>query len=86
METPTTPKSFQEMNEGLDRLHPEYGQYVLINEQKGLVSWHETYDSALRYQAQHGGIIFNTKTTCQALLKTSIEKALQNTHSQNPDK
>ena len=74
--------SSQEQNEQLDRIYPEYGQYVLVNEDKGLVSWHETYDNALSYQRQHGGIILNTKTTCKAFLKRTINNALNNGQEQ----
>lgn len=69
------------MNEALDRLHPEYGQYILVNEDIGSVSHHETYDNALKYQRLHGGIILNSKTTCHTLLKKTIENALQNAHT-----
>lgn len=71
-------KNSQEQNEALDQLYPEYGQYVLINESRGIVSWHETHDSARRYQLHYGGIIFNAVTTSKALLQACIDQALQN--------
>ena len=79
MPTPTpTPKSSQEMNESLDRLHPEYGQYVLVNTDKGSVSWYENYDSAIRDQTQYGGTVINTRTADPEFVRLTIDNALRN--------
>ena len=78
METNTTPRNSQEMNEAQDRLHPDYGQYVLVNTEKGSVVWFETYDQALRNQATYGGTILNTKTADPDFVKQTINNALRN--------
>ena len=78
METNTTPRNSQEMNESQDRLHPDYGQYVLVNTEKGSVVWYENYGQAVRDQATYGGTIFNTHTTDPELLKLTINNALRN--------
>ena len=69
----------QEQNENLDRLHPEYpAQYVLINTERGSVSWYESHDSAVRDQAQYGGAIINTATADPEFVKRAIENARNN--------
>lgn len=72
------PTNSQEQNEALDRLHPEYGQYVLVNVDKGIVIWLESYAAALRTQASAGGIIINTATTDPALVKRTLADARKN--------
>ena len=78
METNTTPRNSQEMNESQDRLHPDYGQYVLVNTEKGSVVWYETYDQAVRNQAIYGGNIINTATADPGFVKLTIDNALRN--------
>ena len=77
MET-NTPQNSQEMNEARDFIHSDYGQYVLINTEKGSVVWYENYGQAVRDQATYGGTIFNTHTTDPELLKLTINNALRN--------
>lgn len=72
------PKNSQEQNEALDRLHPEYGQYVLVNAEKGSVTWYESHDSAVRDQAQYGGSIINTKTADAEFVKRVLDNARKN--------
>ena len=47
-------------------------QYVLINHQKGSVTWYENYQSAVRDQALYGGIVINTATTDPKLVEKTI--------------
>ena len=63
------------MNEARDFIHSDYGQYVLINTEKGSVVWYENYGQAVRDQATYGGTIFNTHTTDPELLKLTIDNA-----------
>lgn len=72
------PKNSQEQNEALDRLHPEYGQYVLVNVEKGSVTWYESHDSAVRDQAQYGGSIINTRTADAEFVKRVLDNARKN--------
>ena len=74
-----TIKNSQEQNENLDRLHSEYpSQYVLVNAEKGSVSWYESHDGAVRDQAQYGGIIINTKTADPEFVKRVLDNARRN--------
>ncbi len=72
------PKNSQEQNEALDRLHPEYGQYVLVNAEKGSVTWYESHDGAVRDQAQYGGSIINTRTADAEFVKRVLDNARKN--------
>lgn len=72
------PKNSQEQNEALDRLHPEYGQYVLVNVEKGSVTWYESHDGAVRDQAQYGGSIINTRTADAEFVKRVLDNARKN--------
>jgi hypothetical protein len=72
------PKNSQEMNESLDRLHPEYGQYILVNEEKGSVVWHESHDTAVHDQAKYGGTIINTATADPDFVKRTLDAARKN--------
>lgn len=72
------PKNSQEQNEALDRLHPEYGQYVLVNAEKGSVTWYESHDNAVRDQAQYGGSIINTRTADAEFVKRVLDNARKN--------
>ena len=85
MET-TTPKSSQEMNEALDRLHPETtestypAKYLLVNEDHGTVVWCESYKSAVQSckDSPNGGIIINTATADPATVARVLANARQN--------
>lgn len=69
----------QEQNENLDRLHPEYpSQYVLVNVEKGSVTWYESHDGAVRDQAKYGGTIINTKTADPEFVKRVLDNARRN--------
>lgn len=72
------PTNSQEQNEALDRLHPEYGQYVLINEEKASVVWYDSHDNAVRDQARFGGVIINTATVDPQFLKRTLANARKN--------
>ena len=86
METNTTPQSSQEMNESLDRLHPETAtpdypaQYLLINEDHGTVIWCESHLTAVRAckASPNGGIIINTATADPALVARTLANARHN--------
>ena len=69
----------QEQNENLDRLHPEYpSQYVLVNAEKGSVTWYESHDGAVRDQAKYGGTIINTATADPEFVKRVLDNARRN--------
>ena len=86
METNTTPQSSQEMNEALDRLHPETAtpdypaQYLLVNEDHGTVIWCESHLTAVRAckASPNGGIIINTATADPALVARVLANARHN--------
>ena len=84
METNTTPQSSQEMNESLDRLHPETtdypAQYLLVNEDHGTVIWCESHLTAVRAckANPNGGIIINTATADPATVARALANARQN--------
>ena len=84
METNTTPQSSQEMNESLDRLHPETtdypAQYLLVNEDYGTVIWCESHLTAVRAckANPNGGIIINTATADPAIVARALANARQN--------
>ena len=71
-------KNSQEMNEQLDRLHPDYGQYVLVNPDRGSVVWYEDHAAAVRDQAQYGGTVINTATADPEYVKRVIDNARKN--------
>ena len=73
------PENSQEMNETLDYLHREYGQYILINKQKGSVVWFTEHHLAVCYQQQYGGVIINTATADHEFVQRSIKNALNQT-------
>ena len=85
MET-NTPQNSQEMNETLDRLHPETAtpdypaQYLLINEDHGTVIWCESHLTAVRAckASPNGGIIINTATADPATVARALANARQN--------
>lgn len=73
------PKNSQEQNENLDHLHPEWpSQYVLVNAEKGSVTWYESHDSAVRDQAQYGGSIINSRTADAEFVKRVLDNARKN--------
>ena len=88
METNTTPQSSQEMNESLDRLHPETtdypAQYLLVNEDYGTVIWCESHLTAVRAckASPNGGIIINTATADPALVARVLANARHNMNAQ----
>ena len=71
-------KNSQEQNEALDRLHPEYGQYVIVNVERGIIQWYESHDAAVRDQREYGGIIINTETADPEFVKRVIDDARKN--------
>lgn len=71
-------KNSQEQNEALDRLHPEYGQYVIINTDRGLIQWYESYDAAVRDLVKTGGSILNTYTADPKYVKRCLDAARKN--------
>jgi len=73
-----TIKNSQEQNENLDQLHPEYGKYVVVNVDRGIVQWHENYDTAVHTQSVTGGIILNTATADPQLVKRTLDAARKN--------
>ena len=67
----------QEVNENHDALHP-YGQYVLVNTERGSVVWFEDYDDAVHNQSHYGGVVINTKTVDPDFLKLTLENTRRN--------
>ena len=73
------PKNSQEQNEALDRLHPEYyGQYAIVNVERGIIQWYESHESAVRDLVHTGGIILNTATADPAFVKRTLDAARKN--------
>jgi hypothetical protein len=72
------PKNSQEQNEQLDQLHPEYGQYVIVNTHKGIIQWYESYDAAVIDLTKTGGCIINTATADPAFVKRTLDDARKN--------
>lgn len=74
-----TIKNSQEQNESIDQLHPEWpSQYVLVNTEKGSVTWYESHDGAVRDQALYGGNIINTRTADTEFVKRVLDNARKN--------
>ena len=71
-------KNSQEQNEALDRLHPEYGQYVIVNVECGIIQWYESHDAAVRDLIRTGGCIINTATADPAFVKRTLTNARKN--------
>jgi hypothetical protein len=71
-------KNSQEMNEILDRLHPEYGQYVIVNTERGIIQWYESHDAAVRDLVKTGGCILNTATADPDFVKRTLDAARKN--------
>ena len=67
----------QEVNENHDALHP-YGQYVLVNAERGSVVWFEDYDDAVHNQSRYGGSIINTATADPEFVKRVLDNARRN--------
>lgn len=73
------PKNSQEMNEALDQLHPEYyGQYAIVNVERGIIQWYESHDAAVRDLVKTGGSIINTATADPAFVKRTLDAARKN--------
>lgn len=68
----------QEQNKALDRLHPEYGQYVIVNVERGIIQWYESHDAAVRDLTRTGGSIINTATADPAFVKRTLADARKN--------
>ena len=69
----------QEQNENLDQFDPEWHhQYVLVNYQKGSVTWYESHDGAVRNQIKYGGTIINTKTADPEFVKLVLDNVRRN--------
>ena len=62
----------------LDQLHPEYGQYVIVNVERGTIRWYESYDAAVRDLVKTGGSIINTATADPAFVKRTLADARKN--------
>ena len=71
-------KNSQEQNEALDQLHPEYGQYVIVNTERGIIQWYESHDAAVRDLVKTGGSIINTATADPAFVKRTLDAARKN--------
>ena len=72
------PKNSQEQNEALDQLHTEYGQYVIVNTERGIIQWYESHDAAVRDLVKTGGSIINTATADPAFVKRTLADARKN--------
>lgn len=74
-----TNKNSQEQNVVPRQLHPEWhSQYVLVNTERGSVTWYESHESAVRDQEQYGGIIINTWTADAEYVKRVLDDARKN--------
>lgn len=72
-------KNSQEQNEQLDRLHPEYyGQYAIVNTERGIIQWYESHDAAVRDLVKTGGSIINTATADPDFVKRTLADARKN--------
>lgn len=56
----------------------KYAKYVLVNEEEGLVVWHEIYDKAVAEQQVTGGTVYNTDTTDPDTLQRALTAARHN--------
>ena len=56
----------------------KYAKYVLVNEEEGLVVWHESYDKAVAEQQVTGGVVYNTDTTEADTLQRALTTARHN--------
>ena len=72
-----TIKNSQVQNENHDAIHP-YGQYVLVNTERGSVVWFEDYDDAVHNQSHYSGVVINTKTVDPEFLKLTLENTRRN--------
>ena len=73
------PKNSQEQNEALDQLHPEYyGQYAIVNVERGIIQWYESHESAVRDIVKTGGSIINTATADPEFVKRTLADARKN--------
>ena len=56
----------------------KYAKYVLVNEEAGMVVWHESYDKAVAEQAVTGGTIYHADTTDPDTLQRALTAARHN--------
>lgn len=56
----------------------KYAKYVLVNEEEGLVVWHESYDKAVAEQQVTGGTVYNADTTEADTLQRALTAARHN--------
>lgn len=76
--------STQEINENLDHMHPEWpAQYVLVNEEKGVVIWYENHASAVKMRNEHDGVVFNTQSVPPQVLKAALANAHEKMNNRN---
>lgn len=54
---------------------PYYSQYVLVNEDTGIVRWHENHDNAIKEHETLGGVVYNTSSCDPALLEKALTAA-----------
>ena len=71
-------QQLSETERSLDRLHPEYGQYVIVNVERGIIQWYESHDAAVRDLTRTGGSIINTATADPAFVKRTLADARKN--------
>lgn len=55
-----------------------YARYVLVNEEKTQISWHEKEASAIKYQKAAGGKIFDTGTEDPENIETILHHIRKN--------
>ena len=56
----------------------KYAKYVLVNEEAGMVVWHENYDKAVAEQAVTGGTVYNADTIDPDTLQRALTAARHN--------
>lgn len=56
----------------------KYAKYVLVNEEAGMVVWHESYDKAVAEQQVTGGAVYNADTTDPDTLQRALTAARHN--------
>jgi hypothetical protein len=56
----------------------KYAKYVLVNEEAGMVVWHESYDKAVAEQQVTGGAVYNADTTDHDTLQRALTAARHN--------
>lgn len=56
----------------------KHAKYVLVNEEEGMVVWHESYDKAVAEQQVTGGVVYNADTTDPDTLQRALTTARHN--------